>query len=82
MAVPLQIESDLENGRLSVLPYVASWLVTEYGFMYLRDRALSPVAEKYMEIVRDLEQEAGVRNQELLDKYVNSDFLNAALDLL
>jgi len=70
VAVPLQIESELENGCLSLIPFQAPWLATEYGFMYLRDRALSPVAEKYMEIVRELEQEAGVRNQALLDKHL------------
>ncbi|WP_136797607.1 LysR family transcriptional regulator [Desulfosediminicola ganghwensis] len=81
VAVPLQIESELENGQLSVLPYLAPWLVTEYGFMYLRDRALSPVAEKYIGIVRDLERKANIRNQVLLDKYVNNASLKGSLDV-
>ena len=69
LASPIQIESELEKGVLSILPYEEPWMVTNYGFMYLRDRALSPAAAKYMDAVREIEQDANARNQALIKAY-------------
>jgi DNA-binding transcriptional LysR family regulator len=72
-ATPFQIKSDLEKGTFSVIPFEAPWLVTNYGFMYLRDRALSPAAEKYMNVVREIERDVEVRNQALLKRYLSKE---------
>ena len=68
MATPLQIEPWLHNGELCVLPYKAPWLKLDYGFIYLRNRMLSPAAERFMKIVREIETDLTVRNCELIDE--------------
>jgi len=69
-ATPLQIESELEKGIFSVIPFKAPELVLNYGFMYLRDRALSPAAKRYMNLVREIEHEVDDRNQALIKRYL------------
>jgi DNA-binding transcriptional LysR family regulator len=71
-ATPYQIENELENGTLSVIPFAASWMNLNYGFIYLKDRALSPVATKYMSILKELETDVDQRNSALIEKYLPS----------
>ncbi len=68
MATPLQIEPWLRSGELCVLPYKAPWLKLDYGFIYLRNRMLSPAVERFMKIVREIETDLTVRNCELIDE--------------
>lgn len=68
-ATPLQIKNELEKGIFSVIPFKAPELFLNYGFMYLRDRALSPAAERYMDLVREIEHEVDERNQALIKRY-------------
>jgi hypothetical protein len=37
-------------------------MTLNYGFMYLRDRILSPITRRYMEVVREIEEEVKERN--------------------
>jgi len=69
-AIPLQIEHELENGIFSIIPYKSSYLCTNYGFMYLRERALSPATIKFMELVKELEEDVDTRNRELVKRYL------------
>lgn len=69
-ATPLQIEKELKQGILSIIPYKAPWLVTQYGFMYLRDRSLSPAAEKFMDVVREIERDISGQNKVLIKRYL------------
>ena len=70
IATPLQIQTELENNVFSVVPYKTENLFTNYGFMYLRDRELSPVAIKFMNFVRELEADINTRNMELVKHYL------------
>ncbi len=70
ISTPLQIRDELENRVFSVVPYETENLFTNYGFMYLRDRELSPVAIKFMEHVRELEADINARNMELIKQYL------------
>ncbi|HOW74588.1 MAG TPA: LysR family transcriptional regulator [Candidatus Competibacteraceae bacterium] len=72
MATPLQIEPWLHSGELCVLPYRAPWLKLDYGFIYLKNRMLSPAAELFMKIVREIETDLTVRNRELIDQFFSS----------
>jgi len=67
---PLQIEPWLNSGEFKVLPFRASWLKLEYGFIRLRQRILSPATELYMQLVREIEKELANRNRELMNKLV------------
>jgi DNA-binding transcriptional LysR family regulator len=67
-ATPLQIEPWLRSGEFRVMPFDAPWLELNYGFIYLRDRMLSPAAEAYMQLVRRIEQEVRGRNQALMQE--------------
>ena len=68
VATPLQLESWLRGGEFGILPCRAPWLKLDYGFIYLRNRMLSPAAELFMNIVREIEADLTIRNRELIDK--------------
>ena len=70
-AAPLQIQNELENGTFSVIPFFAPWMILNYGFMYFRDRVLSPITKRYMEVVREIEEDVKVRNLALLSNYTH-----------
>ncbi len=65
-ATPVQIEPWLRSGELEVLAFDAPWLQLNYGFIYLRNRMLSPAAEIYMGWVRRIEEEVRERNGALM----------------
>jgi DNA-binding transcriptional LysR family regulator len=46
---------DVRAGRLLALPLRLDWMHTRYGFVYLRDRQLSPAALAFMAEVRAVE---------------------------
>jgi hypothetical protein len=48
------------------------WLKLDYGFIYLKNRMLSPAAERFMKIVREIETDLTVRNCELIDRIFSS----------
>jgi DNA-binding transcriptional LysR family regulator len=43
------------RARLVTLPVEAPWLTLNYGFITKRGRTLSPAAEAFMEIVREID---------------------------
>jgi DNA-binding transcriptional LysR family regulator len=67
-ASPLLIEPWLRSGELAVLPFRASWLRLDYGFIYLASRSLSPAAEAFCTAVREVEREIEERNRTLADE--------------
>lgn len=52
-----QIADELADGRLCVIDFHPPWLTTNYGFVYLRNRSLSPTALAFMEKMRAVEAE-------------------------
>ncbi|MCC7256749.1 MAG: LysR family transcriptional regulator [Gammaproteobacteria bacterium] len=46
---------DLAAGKLAALPWRPAWLHTNYGFVYRRDRDLSPVARAFVAEVSEIE---------------------------
>jgi len=67
-ATAVQLEPWLRSGQLRVLPFRANWLRLNYGFITLRDRMLSPAAELFMRLVREIEADVAARNRELTDE--------------
>jgi len=67
-ATALQLEPWVRGGQLRVLPFRANWLRLNYGFITLRDRMLSPAAELFMRVVRQIEADVAVRNRELTNE--------------
>jgi len=55
-AIPSQIERELKEGLLAILPVEAPWLSLNYGFVLKRGRTPSPPAKAFMEIVREIER--------------------------
>ena len=55
MATPVQIADSLRSGEFRVLDFHRPWMELDYGFIYLRNRMLSPAAQAYMEIVRRID---------------------------
>jgi DNA-binding transcriptional LysR family regulator len=55
-AAPMSlIEKELKSGTLVELTFRAPWLRLNYGFIYLRNRTLSPTAEAFMREVEAIE---------------------------
>ncbi len=55
IAPPCIIAREVQAGRLAALRFRARWLHTSYGFVCLKDRALSPAAKAFMTEVRSVE---------------------------
>ncbi len=58
------ISVEIQSDRLMALPLWLPWMHTGYGFVYLRDRMLSPAAEAFMVEVRRIETELAGRAPE------------------
>jgi DNA-binding transcriptional LysR family regulator len=63
------VESELESGRLAYLPTPRIDLRASYGFIFLRNRSLSPAAQAYMQAVRDEEQSCVEREARLDQRF-------------
>lgn len=59
------VEHDLEAGRLVVLPTPDLGMRSSYGFIYRRNRSLSPAAQAFMQAVREEEVACAEREQRL-----------------
>ena len=66
-ATPVQVQPWLRSGELAVVPFRASWLRLNYGFIFIASRSLSPAAEAFTELVRRIEQEVEPKNRVLAD---------------
>jgi DNA-binding transcriptional LysR family regulator len=70
-APPVALAKWLASGELAVPAYNPTehpWLRLNYGFVYLQNRALSPAAMAWMDIVRRREQKISARNEEMLQE--------------
>ena len=72
IATPIQLEPWLASGELQILSCDDIQPKLGYGFIFLRDRMLSPAAELYMQKVRALEKQLKKKNKLLLKKYSNA----------
>ncbi|MFT6310556.1 MAG: DNA-binding transcriptional LysR family regulator [Porticoccus sp.] len=69
-AIPLQIESELKSGEFVLLNFQNPWIAPVHGFIFLKNRSMSPATEIYIETVREYEREADEKNKVLLDMYL------------
>lgn len=60
-----------------MLPFRANWLRLNYGFITLRDRMLSPAADLFMRLVRQIEADVAARNRELTDELLPLQMLDS-----
>jgi len=72
-ATPLQIHNELEAGEFKIIPFHKPWMKLNYGFMYEDGRMLSPAANKYMEIVKNIEHEVSIQSKLLIEKYIKAE---------
>lgn len=63
------VERDLEEGRLAYLPAPAFDVRASYGFIFRRNRSLSPAAQAFMQAVREVEQGCVECEAQLEEKY-------------
>jgi DNA-binding transcriptional LysR family regulator len=68
-AIPSQIESELESGDFVLLNFQNPWIAPVHGFIFLKNRAISPATEMFMETVLKFERMAETKNRLLMDKY-------------
>jgi DNA-binding transcriptional LysR family regulator len=69
VAAPIQIEDSIRKGELCVVPFWQQGMHLDYGFFWIRNRLLSPAAEMFMDIVRELEVDRTRRNLELFEEF-------------
>lgn len=77
LAAPLQIAPLVREGTLGVVPFSAPWLCSNYGFILLVGRTLSPAAQAFIAGVKEVEQEAAQRNRGVADELLG-DFRQAS----
>ena len=53
----MQFQDGLDAGRLAVIDCHEDWMHLNYGFIYLRDRTLSPAADLFMREFRRIAPE-------------------------
>jgi DNA-binding transcriptional LysR family regulator len=63
------MESELESGRIAYLPAPRLEMRGSYGFMFLRNRSLSPAAQAFMRAMRDEEQRCVEREARLEQRF-------------
>ena len=69
VAIPTQIEKQLESGEFAILNYQQTPLKPTLGFVLLKNRTVSSAAEVYMQHVVKIEDEVSARVSSLLVKY-------------
>lgn len=69
VAAPIQIEASIRAGEICAVPFWQPGMHLDYGFIWIRDRLLSPAAEMFMDIVRELEADRARRNLELFETF-------------
>ena len=60
------LEDELRAGRIAILPFNEPWLRTRYGFVFLKDRAMSPASHAFMATAKAVETELVEAEQLLL----------------
>jgi DNA-binding transcriptional LysR family regulator len=63
------MESDLESGKVAVVPTGNLGFQTGYGFIYLKNRSLTPATQVYMDEVCAVEAEVAKREEMLASRY-------------
>ena len=64
-----QMESDLESGKVTVVPTGNLGFQAGYGFIYLKNRSLTPATQVYMDEVCAVESEVAKREEMLASRY-------------
>lgn len=57
MAIPVQIAEEVRTGGLAILDAPAKTIQTNYGITTLRDRTLSPAAQAFVDLLKEVEAE-------------------------
>lgn len=70
VAIPSQIESELESGDVVLLNFQNPWIAPAHGFIFLKNRAISPATEMFMDAVLKFESKTENKNKLLMDKYL------------
>ena len=68
-ALLTQIEREIDDGTLAVLPYRADWMRLDFGFIFLRGRSVSPAARAFMAEFRRLDAELSSQERVLQRRY-------------
>lgn len=65
-AFPLaSIETEIRNGELTAIPFHLPWMSTDFGFVQLRDRPLSPAATELKRLIMEKNLQALARGEQM-----------------
>lgn len=65
------MEAELLAGRAKLVPMSGPEFLASYGFIYMKDRSLSPATQAYMAMVRAIEKKIGEHEAVLAARYVD-----------
>lgn len=63
LAPLLMFREEIISGELSILPFHKPFMVTNFGFVYLKNRSLSPSANVFMDILKKVEGDIFVEEE-------------------
>jgi DNA-binding transcriptional LysR family regulator len=69
-AAPIQIENEVRNGDLCVLPFRAAWMRLQFGTITLPGRVPNPAAILYKQLLQEFAAEACRRNEALVEEFL------------
>ena len=65
-----QVESELEKGKLAVIPCTAAWLHSQYGLITLKRHTVSPDEEAFIQLALEADGKIKRKEKELARKYL------------
>ncbi|MBI5583974.1 MAG: LysR family transcriptional regulator [Deltaproteobacteria bacterium] len=68
-----QVETELEKGKLVVIPYTAPWLHSQYGLITLKRHNGSPDEETFIRLALEVDEDIKRKEKDLAKKYFNKN---------
>ena len=69
-AALVMFKEEIKSGELALLPFHEPWLVTDYGFIHLKNRSQLPAVELFIEEICSIEQALFLEERELVATYL------------
>jgi DNA-binding transcriptional LysR family regulator len=69
----VMLKEELREGLLAILPFHESWMVTNYGFISLKNRSIPPAVKEFMDEVRRIERELFLEERELVETFLKGN---------
>jgi DNA-binding transcriptional LysR family regulator len=69
----VMLKEELRDGALAILPFHEPWMVTNYGFISLRNRSIPLAVNEFMDELRMIERELFLEERELAGTFLKGN---------